>query len=100
MQLLSLAHPSMSVSTALDILSWGVSPARQSALQVVMLGGMQVLAGRSTHHSLADLAGCLLCIGHQFGRFFENGTLYDVTKDGAEGYVRKRRHPWGPAQDA
>ena len=56
-----------------------------------------MLRVEGAHHSLADLAGCLLHLGHYSGRLFEDGMLYYVAKDGTEGYVGNCRHPWGPA---
>ncbi len=53
---------------------------------------------KKAHHSLANLAGCLLHLGHRPGRLFEDGMLYDVAKDGTEGYISNRRHPWRPAE--
>ena len=57
------------------------------------------LLKKGAHHSLANLTGCLLHFGHYPGCLFEDGVLYDVTKDGTQGYVCECWHPWWPAEE-
>lgn len=60
----------------------------------------QLWKKHGSHHSLTDFTGCLLHLGQHPGCLFEDGMLYNITKDGSQGYVSKCWHPWRPAQEA